>query len=383
MNVRIVLFLSFACVTAVAAQRTWIVDQANGAGTDFTDLPPAVQAAATGDTIFCRPGQYDASVTTSKGLIVLGDGGAPALDGEFLLLRTPRDATFSMKGFRTNTSWRFRASHCEGLVHSHGLFIIATDRKAAMLLEDNRQVTVIDSDLFGSPALDSQASTVTVIESVLTGDDIVLNSTSSPGLVVAGDTHLYTTRVKVFGGKGEDRLGPASPAVFMTANSMTISGDHNTMFVAGTGFASQTRSGIETAAPGGKILIDPLVQVVPDGAAPPISGPVAVTFKELPALYSTVNRQSVVTNHLLARTGDLALLLISTPQYEMNLGSLGRLWLDPLLLIVLDATIVDITQHWVVQTPIPGLNGVPVAFQVFAGPGLDLRLSNPATVILR
>lgn len=37
------------------AQRTWIVDAANGAGADFTDLAPAIGAARAGDTILLRP----------------------------------------------------------------------------------------------------------------------------------------------------------------------------------------------------------------------------------------------------------------------------------------------------------------------------------------
>ncbi len=59
------LALSFALfVPAAAAQpMTWIVDQNNGPGTNFTDLPPALVAAASGDTILVRPGGYTASTT--------------------------------------------------------------------------------------------------------------------------------------------------------------------------------------------------------------------------------------------------------------------------------------------------------------------------------
>src|SRR5262245_39605371 len=33
------------------AQRTWIVNKSGGAGVDFTDIPPAIAAAAPGDTV--------------------------------------------------------------------------------------------------------------------------------------------------------------------------------------------------------------------------------------------------------------------------------------------------------------------------------------------
>jgi hypothetical protein len=47
-------WIAVLCIGSLAAQRTWIVDHAGRPGTDFTDLPPAVAAAAPGDTIIVR-----------------------------------------------------------------------------------------------------------------------------------------------------------------------------------------------------------------------------------------------------------------------------------------------------------------------------------------
>ena len=59
-------------LTAVATgQRTWIVDAANGPGTDFVDLPPAVAAASDGDRILVRGGVYSPT-TISKALRIQG-----------------------------------------------------------------------------------------------------------------------------------------------------------------------------------------------------------------------------------------------------------------------------------------------------------------------
>ena len=52
---RIVGALVLVLAAPLAAQRTWIVDAANGPGTDFIDLLPAIDAAASGDTILLRP----------------------------------------------------------------------------------------------------------------------------------------------------------------------------------------------------------------------------------------------------------------------------------------------------------------------------------------
>ena len=60
--------------TLASAQRTWIVDAANGANADYTDLPAAVAAARHGDRILLRPGGYS-PVTTGKGISILGSPG--------------------------------------------------------------------------------------------------------------------------------------------------------------------------------------------------------------------------------------------------------------------------------------------------------------------
>lgn len=56
---------------SLAAQRTWVVDQVAGPGVDFTDIPPAVAAAAAGDRIVVRgstlpPPTYSSFVVTKS-----------------------------------------------------------------------------------------------------------------------------------------------------------------------------------------------------------------------------------------------------------------------------------------------------------------------------
>ncbi len=53
----------------------WIVDAANGPGTNFTDLPAAVAAAAHGDTILVRAGAYSAFQVSGKALAIRGESG--------------------------------------------------------------------------------------------------------------------------------------------------------------------------------------------------------------------------------------------------------------------------------------------------------------------
>ncbi|HLU38404.1 MAG TPA: hypothetical protein VK081_03410, partial [Planctomycetota bacterium] len=72
-----------ATAPAALAQRTWVVDVNNGPGTDFFDIPPAVAAAAPGDLIVVRAGQYN-GFSTNKGLRMVGEGAvllAPSAPG--------------------------------------------------------------------------------------------------------------------------------------------------------------------------------------------------------------------------------------------------------------------------------------------------------------
>ena len=57
----------------------WIVDAANGPGTNFTDLPAAVAAAANGDVIVVRSGNYTSFGVAGKSLTIRGAGAATTL----------------------------------------------------------------------------------------------------------------------------------------------------------------------------------------------------------------------------------------------------------------------------------------------------------------
>ncbi len=66
-----------ACLAVLAfafLQNTWVVDDGGGPGVNFTDIPPAVAAAADGDILLVQPGTYSHFVLTGKGLRILGSG---------------------------------------------------------------------------------------------------------------------------------------------------------------------------------------------------------------------------------------------------------------------------------------------------------------------
>jgi len=58
---------------AALGGQIWIVDDDGGAGVQFTDLPPAIAAAAPGDTLLVQDGSYS-SFSLSKPLTIVGYG---------------------------------------------------------------------------------------------------------------------------------------------------------------------------------------------------------------------------------------------------------------------------------------------------------------------
>src|SRR5688572_32926121 len=64
--------IAVAALAPAALAHTWIVDQAGGPGSHFTDIPPAIAAASPGDVLIIRAGLYS-SYTLDKGLTLLGE----------------------------------------------------------------------------------------------------------------------------------------------------------------------------------------------------------------------------------------------------------------------------------------------------------------------
>ena len=60
-------------VLALLFQTVWVIDDNGGPGVNFTDLPPAVAAAADGDILDVRAGEYTAFALSGKGLRILGE----------------------------------------------------------------------------------------------------------------------------------------------------------------------------------------------------------------------------------------------------------------------------------------------------------------------
>lgn len=94
--------LNLAMLVLPLLQGTHVVDAAGGPGSNFTDIPPAVAVAASGDTILVRAGTYT-GFATDKALSVIGAGASvttiigtgPAIE----IHSPPLGETFLLAGF--------------------------------------------------------------------------------------------------------------------------------------------------------------------------------------------------------------------------------------------------------------------------------------------
>jgi hypothetical protein len=73
--------LAMLLATPTLAQAIWIVDDDGGAGVHFTDIPPAIAAASSGDVLRVFPGSYSTFVLDKALVIVAQPGGTALVNG--------------------------------------------------------------------------------------------------------------------------------------------------------------------------------------------------------------------------------------------------------------------------------------------------------------
>jgi hypothetical protein len=132
-------FVLLVLCGGLAAQRTWIVDRQNRPGTDFTDIQPALDAAAANDVVLIRYVDnavnglyYEAGSVAGKGLVITGDDPvlrAPVL-GQFVISNVPGGQAMVISNLAngdryydnpTASRWLpyrgVQATNCQGPVH--------------------------------------------------------------------------------------------------------------------------------------------------------------------------------------------------------------------------------------------------------------------------
>ena len=150
------MFLS--CIAAALLVPTiWIVDANNGPGAHFTDLPAAVAAAQSGDTLIVRAGGYTPFAVSGKALTIRGVGssgleqtsvltavGAPPTVGVTRIENVPQGQTFFIDGvnFRPGLSLATFGSMLE--VVGSSTEVVLADCEVSGYVGNNGDALVVD-----------------------------------------------------------------------------------------------------------------------------------------------------------------------------------------------------------------------------------------------
>ncbi|MBL8732489.1 MAG: hypothetical protein JNN13_08985 [Planctomycetes bacterium] len=269
------------CFAAIPAQ-TFVVDAANGPGTDFTDLDTAVNTVPSGAVLLVRAGQYGSFTISGKSLTVLGEVGvtmaAPAASvtvdglavGQRVLLR----------GLRTADSGGLTTFACLNVAGE-----IVLDQVGGAGFSESRfvatacaQVTINDC------AFASNGSAAVITASDVTMNHCTLSSghNAFPGVQLLQQPGLEASlsRVQLSGcevaGRGSPFV-PAPPAVLL--QNAALRADGGSLLRADTGF--QATFGLAIAGSGSARLTP---DVTLAGAPPLVAATVSVLVVDLPAV---------------------------------------------------------------------------------------------------
>ncbi|MGH2651602.1 MAG: hypothetical protein ACRDHK_10370 [Actinomycetota bacterium] len=198
-------------------QTVWVVDDNGGPGVDFTDIQPAINAAADGDVLLVAPGTFSHFALTGKGLRILGSG------SQSTFVSLPGTA-----GYKTQIASvpSGHIVHLQGINFSWPLF---PEGDRLVVTGATTQVVLLDSTVVGSTndtgphsALLVEDAEVQIHRSTLASFNLAISTTGSNGgraLTVRGGARVHVSSSLVQGGKGGGSnlfAPPGGPAIVAT-----------------------------------------------------------------------------------------------------------------------------------------------------------------------
>lgn len=389
-------------VPCLAQGRVWTVDAANGPGTDFLDLPPAVAAAVDGDVVRIRSGTYSA-ISTGKALALVGTAGV-VVQGAFAVppvdvVGLPARGVFAMRdvtlAYTVYAAAVFR--QCAGAVVLQNVNAQSTPPWSASIAIENCAGVVVDRCGIGTPnglALTVHASKVAISGCVLRGqgavaDPRVGSAFSAPGLLVVNGSQVSLGDTTASGGGGVHEwpffgnYRPSAPGLRVVASDVTIA--RGCAIAAGTGATlTQPVSAIDG---NGTVHIDPAVSLTPYAAAPPIGAGITVQQRAVAGLGAAGGELGAnVQLTLRSEPGTPFVLGVATAAPPLA-TPFGNLFLDPGSLLVLlgGNQAATGTSTFVVPLPAdPHFFGLPLVFQAAAADlGGRVDLTNATAIVAR
>lgn len=387
--------LALALSSSLLAQRTWIVDAQNGAGTDFPDMPAAIAAAAPGDLVLARPGTYS-GFTTNKGLRVVAPARATLLQtvvGNCLVVSgLPAGQTFSIAGFDAPRRTYFSAdfSNNQGRVAITDLRSLETcgcgplhQNPAAIKLTDCAAVSLDGVVNYGGPALHVIRSNVVLTRCSFgsvqpfdpMGDCLWLDGGTVDALDCTFDARAAS-----------DVMAMPQPCVRMTAGTLRLRGTTAGM-VQGGFEVNPPNPAPAVLATGGTLVIDPDVRLNPNaGAAAALQlTNTSLTQRQLSgAVIRSASIGGAFQADLIAQANASAVLLLGVPGARVG-SPLGDLDLDLASQVPLTSGVVGASGALSASFPLPAAlpRGLAVCVQGAADLGQGVELSSAAISALR
>tara|TARA_R110002096_G_scaffold34448_12_gene98392 strand:+ start:162 stop:1289 length:1128 start_codon:yes stop_codon:yes gene_type:complete len=362
----------FTLSGAVFAQnQTWIVDAANGAGTDFTDLPPAVIAALPGDSIVVRAGGYT-GVAVYEAISILGEPGARINSGGASYLgitvsQIPAGQTCCVSGIEILTFGSMQATNNAGNV----LFErIASNYRS--WVSDCANVR-IEGCTLADIVVTNTALSMSHSSGVGGGGGL---NTSWPALRLNNATATLS-RCTLRGFDAVPSI-PSSAAITMNGGSLLVTDDGTGQLTAGVG---QARSAIDGS---GSVTFDSHVALVPASGAPPIAASITSVSQIIPSLRALgAPAGGMVNIDLFSQTGGAYFLFggLMVPPIPLPFWG-GSAWLTGPLMF--ESGFIDSTQRAFVTVPVPNnpvVYGYSFTIQALTASTAGVYVSNSGSYV--
>lgn len=380
---RLLLALGLVAVSllnvGLGAQRTWIVDAKNGAGTNFTDLPAAFAAVADGDIVLVRSGRYKPG-TLSKAIRLLAEPGSfvGIAAADFTVSGIGAGKSCVIRGLTFDdgnsfiTRFSVRINDNDGLVVLDHVVVAIARGSRGLYVKRSKGVSILDASV--RPQLIVEESELTAARSLF--------APYQNGPVTAG-IFGYKARIELtqcvalgFNGGGH---APSTWAIRCSLTELIIRGDALSRFIGGTynGVpASPSIDGWGTTT----LLVDPAVVL-----SPPPKGISTLTRRQLPAIHTFGGQLGGKLDLVFrSKAGDPFVVGLALPTVPFDLP-FGRQWLDlstEIFLVIARQGGSGSSQYRFNVPTSPSFRGLTLGIQALSGRGAGLELSNAEFPIL-
>lgn len=399
-----------ALSAALTAQgRVWIVDAANGAGANFTDLPAAEAAAAPTDVLVVRPGTYSA-FTTSKGIDVLGVPGqtivTSSIVSQMVVSGLPAGQTFSAHGLnlagQATLPPRATISGCAGVVNLQRIEPAGSAPNAAethVVVHDCAFVSMLECGLTASTvspfALSTDGSNVSIVGSRLFGrygfsDPRVGMWSATPALTVMSGSRVFLASTTLRGGDGAavwPYLGtylPSEAAAVLSGGRLVVGSAASLDGILSAGTGATTTLPVSAIAGTGTLLLDSAALLSSYAGAPAVAATVTATIAPVPGLRASGETLGGIAAVVLRSSpGAPFVIAAGLPAPALALPY-GPLFLAPASLIYLATGFQNGGGSTTVSVPLPAnpsMRGFGLGLQ--AASGVAVTMTNPTVLVLR